>query len=348
MSLKLIHTDLTRFHCDAVVLSTDENLEYGGSVFGLCSSVAGPALHTQLSEADGCETGQAIHIQGGTSLSGLRCEHLIITAAPFWKDGTQNETELLKSCYQSSLDEAVRHGCIKIGISLIDSRIYGFPKELARETAVQAILEYPRIRELDVYLITFDWRSYGDYADRILDLERYINRSMQITASAASNSLSAHTESKRKNLFGAARKGFAAKNAEMQECAFYEEAALPLEARLKQLDEGFSEMLLRKIDEAGIKDSECYKKANVSKQLFSKIRSDPYYRPKKETVLAFALALELNLDETNALLKTAGYSLSHSNKSDIIIEYFISQHIFNVFVINEALYTYDQPVLGSD
>lgn len=348
MSLKLIHTDLTRFPCDAVVLSSDENLEYGGSVFGACSSAAGPALHTLLNEADGCVTGQAIHIQDSASLSGLRCSHLIITAAPFWKDGTQNETELLKSCYRSSLDEAVRHGCKTIGISLIDSRIYGFPKELARETAVQAILEYPKIRELDVYLITFDWRSYDDHANRILELERYINRSMQITASAASNSLSAHAEPKRKGLFGAARQGFAAKKAEMQECACYEEAAMPLEERLKQLDEGFSEMLLRKIDEAGIKDSECYKKANVSKQLFSKIRSNPHYRPKKETVLAFALALNLNLDDTNALLKTAGYSLSHSNKADIIIEYFISQHIFNVFVINEALYTYDQPVLGSD
>ena len=332
MSLKLIHTDLTRFPCDAAVLSADENLEYGGSVFGACRSAGGPTLHAVLSEADGCVTGQAIHIKGSTYLSGLRCKHLIITAAPFWKDGTQNETELLKSCYRSSLDEAVRHGCKTIGISLIDSRIYGFPKELARETAVQTILEYPKIRELDVYLITFDWRSYGDHADRILDLERYINRSMQITASAASDLLSDHAEPQRPDLCSAA----------------YAEASIPLEERLKQLDEGFSEMLLRKIDEAGIKDSACYKRANVSKQLFSKIRSDPQYRPKKETVLAFALALNLDLDETNALLKTAGYSLTHSNKSDIIIEYFISQHIFNVFVINEALYTYDQPVLGSD
>lgn len=351
MSLKLIHTDLTRFPCDAAVLSADENLEYGGSVFGACSSAGGPTLHALLSEAGGCVTGQAIHIDGSAHLSGLRCEHLIITAAPFWKDGTQNETELLKSCYRSSLDEAVRLGCKTIGISLIDSRIYGFPKELARETAVQAILEYPKIHELDVYLITFDWRSYGDHADRILDLERYINRSMQVpaaAAAAASNSLSDHAKSKRKGLLGAARHSFASKKSEMPECAVCAEAAVPLEERLKQLDEGFSEMLLRKIDEAGIKDSECYKKANVSKQLFSKIRSDPHYRPKKETVLAFALALKLDLDETNALLKTAGYSLTHSNKSDIIIEYFISQHIFNVFVINEALYTYDQSVLGSD
>ena len=322
MSLKLIHTDLTRFSCDAAVLSADENLEYGGSVFGACRSAGGPSLHEALRDAGGCATGQAVHIEGSYYLSGLRCKHLIITAAPFWHDGEHHEIELLKSCYHSSLDTAVKHGCKIIGISLIDSRIYGFPKALTLETAVQSILAYPKIDELDIYLVTFDWHNYGDHANRILDLERYINRIMDKTSSDSGSS------------------------ATSQESRI--ECAEPLEDRMKQLDESFSEMLLRKIDEAGIKDSECYKQANVSKQLFSKIRSDSHYKPKKETVLAFALALKLNLDDTNALLKSAGYSFTHSNQFDIIIEYFISQHIFNMFVINEALYMYGQPVLGLD
>ena len=315
MSLKLIHTDLTRFPCDAAVLSADENLEYGGSVFGAYRSAGGPSLREALQRTGGCETGKAVSIPWNGPSSRLCCHRLIITAAPFWKDGEQGETELLKSCYQSSLDEAVRHGCKTVGISLIDSGVYGFPKETARETAVQAILDYPGIQDLNVYLVTFDWRGYGDHANRILDLERYINRMMQTSSLPVTGSD-----------FG----------------------DQPLEERLKQMDESFSQMLLRRIDEAGIKDSKCYKDANVSKQLFSKIRSAQNYRPKKETVLAFAIALKLNLDDTNALLKTAGYLLTHSNQADIIIEYFISQHIYDVFAINEALFMYDQPTLGSE
>lgn len=120
-----------------------------------------------------------------------------------------------------------------------------------------------------------------------------------------------------------------------------------LEEALSQIDESFSEMLLRKIDEAGITDAACYKKARVDRKLFSKIRSNRLYRPTKPTALAFALALELPLPETRDLLSKAGFSLSHSSEFDLIVEFFIARGVYDLDRINQALYQFDQPLIGA-
>ena len=120
-----------------------------------------------------------------------------------------------------------------------------------------------------------------------------------------------------------------------------------LESMLRQLDEGFSRTLLKLIDERGMTDVQCYKRANIDRKLFSKIRSDPAYKPSKTTAIALALALELPLPETQALLGRAGYTLSHSFLFDIIVEACIQKGVFNVLDVNELLFSYDQPLLGS-
>ena len=122
---------------------------------------------------------------------------------------------------------------------------------------------------------------------------------------------------------------------------------LSLEEMLRQADAGFSQRLLQMIDDRGCKDSEIYKKACVSKQHFSKIRNHPDYRPTKATAVAFALALELDMTQTNDLLGRAGFTLSNSSKFDLIIRYCIENRIYNIVQINLILYKFDQPLLGN-
>lgn len=334
MPLEIVRNDITKMSVDAIVNAANESLLGGGGVDGAIHYAAGPGLLAECKTLGGCKTGKA-KITGGYNLP---AKYVIHTVGPIYEDGKHGEKVLLESCYRESLALAKEHNCETVAFPLISSGVYGYPKDQALKVAIDVISDFLLENETKVYIVIFDKATYKISEMLFSDIAEYID----------DHYVDEHTdyrrESMRMNMPMQASIGMF--EADLCEC----KAMMPeddLDSKLKQIDESFSQMLLRKIDEKGMTDAECYKKANIDRKLFSKIRSDVHYKPSKPTAIAFAISLELSLDETEEMLKKAGFALSHSNKFDIIIEYFISKGNYNIFEINEALFAFDQSLLGA-
>ena len=334
MPFSILRNDITKMPVDAIVNAANESLLGGGGVDDCIHRAAGPELLAECRQLGGCRTGDA-KITGAYRLP---CKYVIHTVGPVWSDGRHGEQELLASCYRTSLALAKEHDCQTAAFPLIASGIFGYPKDQALRVAVDTIGEFLMENDMTVYLVIFDRASYQISGRLFADIAEYID----------DHYVDAHIDSQRERMrrtLHAARKARAVCNETAEYMAA--PAAGGLDDLLTHLDAGFSETLLQLIDRSGRKDSEVYKKANLDRKLFSKIRSNPDYRPSKSTALAFAIALELDLDETRDLIARAGYALSPSSKFDVIIEYFIRQKKYDIFEINEALFAFDQSLLGA-
>jgi len=333
MPLQIIRQDITKMNVDAIVNAANNTLLGGGGVDGCIHRAAGEKLLEECKTLGGCRTGDA-KITGAYNLP---CRFVIHTVGPVYYGGNQNEEALLRSCYKKSLELAKNNGCESVAFPLISSGIYGYPKAEALRVAADTIAEFLAENDMLVYIVVFDRNAFQISEKLFTAVEQYIDNNY------ADEYFTSYPQSAR---FSEEMMVDCCKSAMPEYDICYDSMYDGLEEKLSQLDESFSEMLLRLIDEKGMKDSECYKKANIDRRLFSKIRSNPEYRPTKPTVIAFAIALELSLEETRDMLMKAGFALSHSNKFDVIIEYFIVNKKYNIFEINETLFAFDQSLLG--
>lgn len=315
---------------DAIVNAANETLLGGSGVDGAIHQAAGPELLAECRTLHGCKTGQAKITKGYH----LPAKFVIHTVGPVWEGGNYGERELLVSAYRSSLELALEHRCETVAFPLISSGVFGYPKDQALKVAVDTIGDFLLQHDMTVYLVIFDKAAYTIGGKLFSDIAAYID----------DRYAEEHTDSDEEQR---RRRFRVLASAPMPE-AEAAPAAAPssLNEALEMMDESFSQMLLRKIDEAGLTDAECYKRANVDRRLFSKIRSDIHYKPSKPTAMAFAVALELPLDEAREMLQKAGFAFSHASKFDIIVEYFIAHRNYNIFEINEALFAFDQSLLG--
>ena len=348
MPLTIIRDDITKVRCDAIVNAAKNSLLGGGGVDGAIHRAAGPKLLLECLTLGGCATGDAKI----TKAYALPAKYVIHTVGPVWRGGDRGERELLRSCYRRSLELAAEYGCETVAFPLISAGVFGYPKDQALRVAADTITEFLTDHDMTVYLVIYNRNAYLIGQKLYADIQSYID-----DAYAEEHHVGGRRRGWRENICAGAA-SYSVRPAEeiCESVAMPQASAVTAEDRsdaddlreiLKQKDESFTQMLLRKIDEKGMTDAQCYKKANIDRKLFSKIRSDIHYKPSKPTALAFILALELPLDEARDMLRKAGYALSRSNEFDIILEYFLRKGNYNVFEINEALFAFDQPLLGA-
>ncbi len=330
MPFQIVRNDITKMKVDAIVNAANSALQQGGGVCGAIFAAAGAdKLQEACNQIGSCATGQAVITPGFD----LPAQYIIHTVGPVWQGGICGEPARLRECYLNSLQLARQHKCQSIAFPLISSGIYGYPKDQALKVATAAITEFLLKHDMDVYVVVFDKQALSVSGKLFDDVQQYIDDHYveKVEAEFHRSPIMIEQEIKEALIVG-------------------EPLKLPeasLEKILERREESFTQMLLRLIDEKEFTDVQTYKRANIDRKLFSKIRKDHDYNPSKRTAIALAVGLELNLDQTLDMLGKAGYTLSHSSKFDLIIEYFITQEVYDIMEINQVLFFYDQNLLGA-
>lgn len=377
MPFSIVRDDISRVRADVLVNAANVRLAPGGGVCGALFSAAGfDEMRAACEAIGGCATGDAV----ATPAFNLPARWCVHAVGPIWRGGRAHEEELLHRCYRSAFARAVELGARSVAFPLISAGIYGFPVERALAIAREEVTAFLRHHdEVALTLVVFE-RAVVQMGNALVEqVQEYIDdeyvdsssfmrrdtgeleRELQWTEDASAPLSVEMAEPvalpeclQEDDASIAASRPFVAANIRMPGAAMPgapSRAGATLDAEIAQLvatlDAPFSTTLLALIDARGMTDAEVYHRANISRQLFSKIRGNESYRPSKQTVVALAIALELDMSATQDLLARAGFTLSKSSKFDVIVRFFIERSIYDLFQLNEVLFAYDLPLVGS-
>ena len=328
MPFEIVRNDITKMDVDAIVNAANSKLKKGGGVCGAIFDAAGEEkMEAALEAYKGCVAGEAVITDGFD----LPAKYVIHTVGPIWEGGTKGEEGILQSCYSNSLRLAQEKGLETIAFPLLSSGAFGYPKAKALQTAISSISEFLMESDMTVYLVVFDKKAFSLSGKLFREVKAYITDSYAERA-----------------MEGTILSSYRSRDFELLEYSrpVLEESPIELEEFVNNLDTSFSQMLLNLIDKKGLTDPEVYKKANIDRRHFSKIRNNPSYKPSKNTALALCVALELNLDQATDLLRRAGLALSPSNRFDMIVQYFIQNGNYDIFELNSILFYFEESTLG--
>ena len=350
MPFEIVRNDIVKMKVDAIVNTANPFPEIGTGVDTAIHTAAGFRLLQARKKIGDIERGDAAITPGFD----LIAKYVIHTVGPIWDGGEHGEADCLRSCYQKSLELALENNCKSIAFPLLATGNYGFPKDQALQIAVSTISNFLLKHDMMVYLVVFSEKAFSLSEKLFKDVESYIDEHY-VDERLDEEYRDNWSEGIRREWRFIRERRRQKANLDAEDLDYCASIPLPnaagnakmsLEAMLEKEEMTFSEALLDWLIKKNLNDPDVYKKANIDRKLFSKIRKNPDYKPKKNTAIALALAMELDLEETKEFIGRAGYALTHSSKYDIIIEYFILQKNYNVFEINEVLFAYNYPLIG--
>lgn len=355
MPLTIIRQDLTRMHVDAIVNAANTRLLQGGGVCGAIFAAAGEeAMQGACQKLSPITTGAAVITPGFA----LKARHVIHAAGPVYDEKAPEQSErLLYKTYQSALHLAREHRLSSIAFPLISSGIYGYPKEEALRIALSAMRDFLKDHEMDIWLTVFSNEAFAVSQQMLQGVKSYISehyvKELDDQFGRSRREMSEPLDDLSADLdYSSALPSFS--HAPLEDKAPAQAQSPIVHHKMRSLDklffpvdEPFSDTLLRLIDQKGLNDVTVYKRANLDRKLFSKIRNaQKGYQPSKRTVLALIVGLQLSPKEADDLLRCAGFALAKNQLSDIIFSYFLEQGLYDIDQINQVLFHYDQALLG--
>ena len=350
MPFEIVRNDIANMQVDAVVNAANYRPMIGAGVDSWLHKKAGVELLEARKQIGEIPFGDVAI----TPAFNLNARYVLHASSPVWVDGYSGEAQLLTQCYEKALYLALEYQCESIAFPLLSTGNHGFPKDQALQIAIGVFSKFLLQHDMDIYLVVFDHRavalseklfnSVQSYIDehyvQEVEFEQYGYPRPTLLLEDRHSAEHCLTEYSLRN--------------ELMPCELPSDYAVSsvkairsLDDLMNELEETFSESLIRLIDQKGLKDPDVYKKANVDRKLFSKIKNNKDYQPSKSTAIAFAIALELNLDKTLDLIGRAGYTLSSSNKTDVIVQYCIEHQIYDMYQVNTMLFTFEQPCIGA-
>ena len=366
MPFRMIRNDITKVKADVIVNTANPKPVIGSGTDSAIYHAAGEAdLLLARKKIGDIAPGHA----AVTPAFHLPAKHIIHTVGPAWVDGRHGECEILRSCYKNSLEVAAELSAARIAFPLIATGVYGFPRDEALNIALSEIGKFLLTNDMEVILVVFDRKAFELSEALVGEIEAYIDdhgvRSARREEYGACDDERSGAIRRRREMeglrvyhsvpedaFSLARsdamipKGLAMPQATAP-AAFPVMEGKSLDEVLDDTGKSFQQKLFELIDKSGMDDVSVYKKANIDRKVFSRIRCKADYKPKKKTAVAFAIALRLDMPTMLDLLSRAEIAFSPSSKFDLIITYFVQNGNYDIYEINAALFKYGQPILGA-